>query len=742
MKKNRLDFLSNKQNKYSIRKFTVGTASLLIGATLVFGIGNEAKADEVSNTNSQSTSGEENSDTSKYDSSEKPTELENTLSTEEAAKEEQSSTEEAAKEEQSSTEEAAKEEQSNTEEVTKEEQPSTEEATKEEQPSTEEATKEEQPSTEEATKEEQPSTEEATKEEQPSTEEATKEEQPSTEEATKEEQPSTEEAAKEEQPSTEEATKEEQPSTEEAAKEEQSSTEEAAKEEQSSTEEVTKEEQSSTEEAAKEEQSNTEEVTKEEQSSTEEAAKEEQPSTEEATKEEPSSTEEAAKEEPSSSEEVTKEEQSSTEEAAKEESSTTESEEVIKKEAKIYSTSGQLVNDKITVDSFKFNNKPINPNQSGHTDFNSTFIVKGNVREEDYFTFVLPHNLTADGDVDYSNVNNTMNLPDLKNSVGQVVAKGSYNTIDKIGTYKFTDFVNDKTNISGQFSLPVFTDRKNTPNSGRYQLEFNVAGETYNSSIYIDYGNPVQGLKGPFGANVSSFITEIDLHSGKNEYKQSIYVNPKGNRLFNSIIKLQGYHDDQSKSSTRLNLNDTKLSVYEVVDNSKLTDSYYIDTSNPNYIDVTKAMGPYIRDNGNNTISINFGNTNKTYVVVVDGHFDESGKNVKTRVIENNTDPYGRFYSYYWDNENILTNGTGNADGDISLSESLSESESLSTSESISESESLSTSESLSISESISESESLSTSESISESESLSTSESISESESLSTSESISESES
>ncbi|WP_176723002.1 hypothetical protein, partial [Staphylococcus equorum] len=73
-------------------------------------------------------------------------------------------------------------------------------------------------------------------------------------------------------------------------------------------------------------------------------------------------------------------------------------------------------------------------------------------------------------------------------------------------------------------------------------------------------------------------------------------------------------------------------------------------------------------------------------------------------------------------------------------SESISESESLSTSESLSESESLSTSESLS------ESESLSTSESLSEveSESLSTSESLSEveSESLSTSESLSEVES
>ncbi|WP_147614242.1 Ig-like domain-containing protein, partial [Staphylococcus xylosus] len=45
--KNKQGFLSNRLNKYSIRKFTVGTASLLIGATLVMGIGNEAQADEL-----------------------------------------------------------------------------------------------------------------------------------------------------------------------------------------------------------------------------------------------------------------------------------------------------------------------------------------------------------------------------------------------------------------------------------------------------------------------------------------------------------------------------------------------------------------------------------------------------------------------------------------------------------------------------------------------------------------------
>nr|BBG56474.1 surface protein japan [Staphylococcus aureus] len=92
--KNKLDFLPNKLNKYSIRKFTVGTASLLIGATLVFGIGNEAKADEVSTSTEQVSSGDKNSDNTENMTSAQSTELENTPSTEESTKEEQPSAEE------------------------------------------------------------------------------------------------------------------------------------------------------------------------------------------------------------------------------------------------------------------------------------------------------------------------------------------------------------------------------------------------------------------------------------------------------------------------------------------------------------------------------------------------------------------------------------------------------------------------------------------------------------------------
>ncbi|MGZ1691104.1 YSIRK-type signal peptide-containing protein, partial [Staphylococcus argenteus] len=43
----KVDFLPNKLNKYSIRKFTVGTASILVGSILIFGSSShEAKAAE------------------------------------------------------------------------------------------------------------------------------------------------------------------------------------------------------------------------------------------------------------------------------------------------------------------------------------------------------------------------------------------------------------------------------------------------------------------------------------------------------------------------------------------------------------------------------------------------------------------------------------------------------------------------------------------------------------------------
>ncbi|MDY3360478.1 MAG: fibrinogen-binding adhesin SdrG C-terminal domain-containing protein [Clostridium celatum] len=328
-------------------------------------------------------------------------------------------------------------------------------------------------------------------------------------------------------------------------------------------------------------------------------------------------------------------------------------------------TLGQNVNNQVNVDKFNFNNQVLYPNNSGYTELSSSFKVEGTVREGDYFTFILPEFLSADGDIDYSNLNNTMILPELKNSAGQIVATGTYNTISKTGKYIFTDFVNNKNNISGQFNIPIFTDRENAPYTDNYELQFNMADKLFSSSLFIDYGDTYQGRSESFGANVTSNITNADIYSGANTYDQTIYVNAKGNNLYNTYVTLLGRHNDGEIDTALLNSQDTNIRIYEVKDPSIITNSYYIDTNNPNYIDVTDEFSNNIIDNKNNTLSINFKNTNKTYAIVVNGKYIDNGENLKTRVVETNTNYFGDTRStYYWDNEIIVTPGSGIADGD------------------------------------------------------------------------------
>lgn len=62
--------VSNRLNKFSIRKYTVGTASILVGTTLIFGLGNqEAKAAESTNKelNEATTSASDNQSSDKVD---------------------------------------------------------------------------------------------------------------------------------------------------------------------------------------------------------------------------------------------------------------------------------------------------------------------------------------------------------------------------------------------------------------------------------------------------------------------------------------------------------------------------------------------------------------------------------------------------------------------------------------------------------------------------------------------------
>ncbi|MEX3489402.1 LPXTG cell wall anchor domain-containing protein [Staphylococcus warneri] len=178
------------------------------------------------------------------------------------------------------------------------------------------------------------------------------------------------------------------------------------------------------------------------------------------------------------------------------------------------------------------------------------------------------------------------------------------------------------------------------------------------------FSSPFQGQDDDQDENITSFITKIDKHSGSNDYKQTIYVNHKEHYLRNMNVNIQGHTDSVNESSTKVNLNNTKIRVYEVNDTSKLNESYYVNPEDPNLQDVTSNFDGWITDNNNNSIDVKFGDTDKAYIIVVDGKYDNSDNNVKTRVTETNYDDYNNYRSYYWDNENIMKNGNGSGDGD------------------------------------------------------------------------------
>ena len=100
---------------------------------------------------------------------------------------------------------------------------------------------------------------------------------------------------------------------------------------------------------------------------------------------------------------------------------------------------------------------------------------------------------------------------------------------------------------------------------------------------------------------------------------------------------------------------------------AKLSESYH-NLNDPNLEDVTSDFDVWIRDNGDNSANIQFGDIDGAYVISVEGHYDgDSDQELKTRVYETNDTYNGVRRSFTWDNQNILKNTGGNASGDLKI---------------------------------------------------------------------------
>lgn len=113
---------------------------------------------------------------------------------------------------------------------------------------------------------------------------------------------------------------------------------------------------------------------------------------------------------------------------------------------------GKNVNDSIKVNSVDIDKDYVEPNNGHSFSTSVSFEVDGKVNKGDYFTVDMPEYADFNGIADYKAANNKI-YPTI-NDGEQVVANGVYDTETKKLVYTFTDYVNKKENIKGQFEIP------------------------------------------------------------------------------------------------------------------------------------------------------------------------------------------------------------------------------------------------------------------------------------------------
>ncbi|QHW36518.1 YSIRK-type signal peptide-containing protein [Staphylococcus ursi] len=313
---------------------------------------------------------------------------------------------------------------------------------------------------------------------------------------------------------------------------------------------------------------------------------------------------------------------------------------------------GTNVNDKVTASDMGISESYIEPNNSGSFYLKSRFSVIGTVQEGDYFTVKMPNTVNTYGDTRYS--------PDfkelLKNSNGDVIALGDYDVDSHTLTYRFTSAVNHLQNVTGSFNLTQFVDRKVAKDSATYPLNYEIAGETFNTQINVHYGQYYR----VGDSNLKSMITMEDPKTG--EYEQYIYVNPLQRTAHGTVVRVQGFQNDPATSNGQVNPDATQIKILKVADGQALNSSFGVDDSQ--YQDVTDQFKTVYRD-GENLADIYLGDLRGARYIIKVSSKEVSGSsedlNLRSSMYTKNI--YGQYDRLTWDNNIVKSTSSGTADG-------------------------------------------------------------------------------
>ncbi|WP_342447847.1 Ig-like domain-containing protein [Staphylococcus agnetis] len=145
----------------------------------------------------------------------------------------------------------------------------------------------------------------------------------------------------------------------------------------------------------------------------------------------------------------------------------------------------------------------VNPHNAERVTLKYDWKFPDGMKQGDYFDFVLSNNVNTSG------ISTARKLPDILNG-SLVMATGQLidnNTI----RYTFTDYIDNKVNVTGNLSLNLFIEPKVVTSEGNQTITATLNGQTTEKQVQIDYLEGVN-LR---GVNINGSIEYLDKTKSK-----------------------------------------------------------------------------------------------------------------------------------------------------------------------------------------------------------------------------------
>ncbi|UXV55520.1 fibronectin-binding protein FnbA [Staphylococcus aureus] len=274
------------------------------------------------------------------------------------------------------------------------------------------------------------------------------------------------------------------------------------------------------------------------------------------------------------------------------------------------------------------------------------------LHQGDYFDFTLSNNVNTHG------VSTVRKVPDILNG-SLVMATGKVLGEGKI-RYTFTDYINNKVNVTANLEINLFIDPKTVQDNGNQKITSMINDHETEKTIPISYNPGVSNTYANINGSIETF------NKADNKFTHVAYIIPK-NGMSTESATITGTLMKGSNS----NGNSPTVKIFEVLESNKeLPKSVYANITDTNtFKDVTSQMKDNLTVSENGSYSLNIENLNKTYVVHYSGEYLSGSHEVDFRT-QMTVHPkqqsiyyYNHGYTLTWDNGLVLYSNKANGDG-------------------------------------------------------------------------------